>query len=63
MPKQIATSATEGTRKRKRPCKRWRDEVEEGLNIVIKKGRQWPETVLNGGRVYWKPRSTRDCSA
>ena len=51
MPKQIATGTTEGTRKRKRPRKRWRDEVEEGLNIMIKKGRQWPESVLNGGRV------------
>ena len=37
MPKQIAKGTTEGKRKRKRPRKRWRDEIEEGLNIVIKK--------------------------
>ena len=37
MPKQIATDTIEGTRKRKRPRKRWRDEVEEGLNVMIKK--------------------------
>jgi len=35
MPKQIATGTIKGTRKRKRPRKRWRDEVEEGLNIMI----------------------------
>jgi hypothetical protein len=23
---------------------------------------QWPETIRNGGRLYWKPRSTMDCS-
>jgi hypothetical protein len=62
MPKQIVAGTTEGKRKRKRPRKRWRDEVEEGLNMT-KKGRQWSETVLSAGRVYWKPRSTRACSA
>jgi hypothetical protein len=37
LPKQIATAKMEGTRKR-RPGKRWRDEVEEDLNIMgIKK--------------------------
>jgi hypothetical protein len=38
IPKQIATDTIEGTRKRKRPRKRWRDEAEEGLNVMIKKG-------------------------
>jgi hypothetical protein len=28
-----------------------------------KTGRQRPETVENGGRLCWKPRSTNDCSA
>jgi hypothetical protein len=43
-----------GRNKEKRPRKRWRDKVEWGLNIMINTGRQWPATVLNGGRVYWK---------
>jgi hypothetical protein len=40
MPKQIAAATIEGTRKRGRPHKRWKDEVEEDLNIMgIKNGR------------------------
>jgi hypothetical protein len=34
MPKQIATSTMEGTRKKGRPCKRWREEVEEVLYMM-----------------------------
>jgi hypothetical protein len=41
MSKQIASTTTEGTRKRGRLCKRWRYEVEEVLNkMEIKTGRQ-----------------------
>jgi hypothetical protein len=54
LPKQIATAIIEGTRKRGRPRKRWKDEVEEDLNIMgIKNGRaaardrrKWRKTVL-----------------
>jgi hypothetical protein len=65
MPKQIAAATTEGTRKRGRPCKIWKDEVEEDLNIVGIKNRcvQQPGTARNGRRLYCKPRSTTDCSA
>jgi hypothetical protein len=39
MPKQIAAATIEGIRKRGRPRKRWKDEVEEDLNIMgIKNG-------------------------
>jgi hypothetical protein len=31
MPKQTAAATIEGTKKRGRPRKRWKDEVEEGL--------------------------------
>jgi hypothetical protein len=49
MPKQIATTTLEGTRKRGRPRKRWTDEVEEDLNMMrIKTGRQWSRAVRNG---------------
>jgi hypothetical protein len=34
MPKQIAAAAREGTKKRGSPRKRWKDEVEEDLNIM-----------------------------
>jgi hypothetical protein len=38
IPKQIVAATIEGKRKRGRPRKRWKDEVEEGLNIMgIKK--------------------------
>jgi hypothetical protein len=65
MPKQIAAATTEGIRKRGRPCKRWKDEVEEDLNIMGIKNRcvQQPGTARNGRRLYCKPRSTMDCSA
>jgi hypothetical protein len=40
MPKQIVAATIEGKGKRGRPRKRWKDEVEEGLNIMgIKNGR------------------------
>jgi hypothetical protein len=34
MPKQISVATLEGTRKRGRPCKRWRDDAEDDLNIT-----------------------------
>jgi hypothetical protein len=53
---------------RGRPCRRWKGELEDDLSVVeIKKNRQTdrqcPETVGNGGRLCWKPRSTTDCDA
>jgi hypothetical protein len=54
MPKQIAGATIEGTRKRGRPRKRWKDEVEDNLNIMgIRNGsaagrdrRKWRKIVL-----------------
>jgi hypothetical protein len=51
---QITAATIEGTRKRGRPHKRWKEEVEEDLNIMgIKNGhvvardrRKWRKTVL-----------------
>jgi hypothetical protein len=64
MPKQIATATIEGKWKRGRPRKRWKDEVEEDLNVMgIKKVVQRPGIVGNGGRFYCKPRSTTNCSS
>jgi hypothetical protein len=54
MPKRIAAATIEETRKRGRPRKRWKDEVEEDLNTMgIKNGSvaardrwKWRKTVL-----------------
>jgi hypothetical protein len=40
MPEQIAAATMEGIRKRGRPRKRWRDEVEEDLNVTEIKKKQ-----------------------
>jgi hypothetical protein len=64
MPKQTMTTKVEGTRKRGRPRKRWIDEVEEDLKIMeIRNWLQWLRTVRNGGKLYWRPKSTTDCRA
>jgi hypothetical protein len=64
IPETIATATMEGGSNSGMPCNRRRKEVAEDLNIMgIKTGTQWPETVGNGGRLYWKPRSTTDRSA
>ena len=53
----IVIAAMEEIRKKGRPRKRWRDEIEEDLNkMVIKKGREWSGTVGNGGIFRWKPK-------
>jgi hypothetical protein len=62
MPNQVTTATVEGARDRERPCKRWSGKIQEDLNVMrIKKN--WSETVGNGGRLYWRPRCTTDCSA
>jgi hypothetical protein len=65
MPKQIAATTIEGTRKIGRPRKRWKDEVEEDLNVmgIRKTGEQRPGITGNGGTLYCKPRSTTESSA
>jgi hypothetical protein len=34
-PKQFVTATLKGTRKAGRPCERWRNEVEEDLNVMV----------------------------
>jgi len=50
MPKKIFTQELEGTRQRKRPRKRWKEEVE--LDLQMLGVRRWRELVAD--RKKWK---------
>ena len=50
MPKKIFTQELEGTRRRGRPRKRWKEEVERGLQVLGV--RRWRELVTD--RKKWK---------
>jgi len=50
MPKKIFTRELEGTRRRGRPRKRWKEEVERDLQVL--KVRRWRELVAD--RKKWK---------
>jgi len=45
MPKKIFTQELEGTRRRGRPRKGWREEVERDLQVLV--GRRWRELVID----------------
>jgi len=48
MPKKIFTQELEGTRRRKRPRKGWREEVERDLQVLGM--RRWRELVIDRGK-------------
>jgi len=50
MPKKIFTQEMEGTRRRGRPWKRWKEEVERDLQVLGM--RSWRELVAD--RKKWK---------
>jgi len=50
MPKKIFTQELEGTRRRRRPWKRWKEEVERDLRVLGV--RRWRELVAD--RKKWK---------
>jgi hypothetical protein len=50
MPRQIETATMEGKRKGRNTRRRWRDEVEKGLNIMEIKSRQ----EMIRGRREWR---------
>jgi hypothetical protein len=50
MPKKIFTQELEETRRRERPRKRWREEVEEDLQVLGV--RRWREMVIE--RKKWR---------
>jgi hypothetical protein len=54
MPKQIANNYNGRNKEKRKITKGRRDEPEEDLNITESETRRhWPETVWNGGRLYW----------
>jgi len=65
MPKKIFTQELEGTRRRGRPRKRWKEEVERDLQVVGL--RRWRELVAdrekNGRTLFDRPKPTVGCSA
>jgi hypothetical protein len=50
MPKKIFTQELEGTRRRGRPRKKWREEVEGDLQVL--EVRRWRELVID--REKWR---------
>jgi hypothetical protein len=48
MPKKIFTKELEGTRRRGRPRKEWREEVERDLQVLVV--RRWRELVIDRGK-------------
>ena len=65
MPKKIFTEELEGTRRRGRPRKRWKEEVERDLQVLGV--RRWRELVAdrkkNGRTLFDRPKPTVGCSA
>ena len=60
---KIFTQELEGTRRRGRPRKGWREEVERDLQVLGV--RRWRELVTgqNGGTMFDRPKPTTGCSA
>jgi hypothetical protein len=63
MSKKIFTQGLEGTTRRGRPRKGWREEVERDLQVLGV--RRWREMVIgtNGAVLFDRPKFTADCSA
>jgi hypothetical protein len=63
MPKKIFTQQLVGTRRRGRPRKRWKEEVERDLQVLGV--RRWGELVTgkNGGILFDRPKPTVGCNA
>jgi hypothetical protein len=64
MPKKIFTQELEGTRRKGRPRKRWKEEGERDRQVLGV--RRWRELVTdrkNGGILFDRPKPTAGCSA
>jgi hypothetical protein len=63
MPRKIVTQELEGTRRKGRPRKGWKEEVERDLQVLGV--RRWRELVTgkNGKILFDRPKPTAGCSA
>jgi hypothetical protein len=60
--KKIFTQELEGTRRRGRPRKRWKEEVERDLQVLgVRRSRELV-TGKNGGMLFDRPKPTAGCS-
>ena len=63
MPKKIFTQELEGTRKRGRPRKRWKEEVERDLQVLgVRRWRELVQIGKHGWIFFDRPKPTVDCS-
>ena len=63
MPKKIFNQELEGTRRRGRPRRRWKEEVERNLQVLGEDGDSWWQIVKNGRTLFDRPKPTVGCSA
>ena len=64
MPKKIFTEEPEGTRRRGRPRKRWKEEVERDLQVLgVRRWRELLQIGKNGRTLFDRPKPTVGCSA
>jgi hypothetical protein len=64
MPKMIFSQELEGPRRRGRPRKRWKEEVERDLHVLgVRSGESWRQIEKNGGILFDRPKPTAGYSA
>jgi len=65
IPKKIFIQELEGTRRRGRPRKRWKEEAERELQVlgVREDGESWWQIGKNGRTLFDRPKPTVGCSA
>jgi hypothetical protein len=64
MPKKIFIQELEGTRRRGRPRKGWKDEVERDIQVVgVRRRRKMVTGRKNGRTLFNRPKLTAGCSA
>jgi len=63
MPKKIFNQEPEGARRRGRPRKRWKEEVERDLQVLGVRRWCWWQIGKNGRTLFDRPKPTVGCSA
>ena len=64
MPKKIFAQELEGTRRRGRPRKGWKEEAERDLQVLgVRRWRKLVTDRKNGRILFDRPKPTADCSA